>query len=259
MKLSIIIVSFNTKQLTLECIKSIHKFAPNFSYEIVVVDNASTDGSAEILRKLEKVTFIQNKKNYGFSKANNIGMRAAKGEYFLLLNSDTLITNPIFEKLVNFADSCPDAGVIAPRLLNTDGSTQASIFRLPTLSRAIFQYWLGKQGILDKYAVDTGDEVIVESVVGAVFLITPKARKAVGLLDEKYFMYFEDLDYCRQIRLHDLKIYYLPQVVVVHHHGASGNSSVSSLLIDSSKKYFGTIRYYLYTFVLWSGQKLHHK
>lgn len=259
MKLSIIIVSYNTKNLTLACIQSIYKFQPNFSFEIIVVDNGSVDGSVEALQKLKKkIVFIKNTKNLGFSKANNVGIKKAQGEYVLLLNSDTEFTTPILDELVQFAEKHPNAGVVAPRLLNPDKTTQASLFRLPSLTRAIQQYWFGVPHVLDKYALTTGDYVEVESVVGAAFLITPEALKKVGLLNEKYFMYFEDLDYCRRVLKNKLKIYYLPKLTLVHHHGASGKSGVNALLIDSSKKYFGSFYYYLYTFVLWSGQTLHH-
>jgi len=259
MKLSIIIVSYNTKSLTLACIKSIYSCKPNLLFEVIVVDNASTDGSVEALQKLdEKIVYIKSDRNLGFSKANNLGLKKAKGEYKLLLNSDTKLTTPIFEKLVLFAQEHPDAGIVSPRLLNLDMTTQGSIFRLPTLTRAIAQYWFGVPNLLDKYAITKGSFVEVESVVGAAFLITPQAQTKVGLLDEKYFMYFEDLDYCRRVRSQHLKIYYLPEITLIHHHGASGKSGVNSLIVDSSKKYFGIIQYYIYTFVLWSGQKLHH-
>jgi GT2 family glycosyltransferase len=126
------------------------------------------------------------------------------------------------------------------------------------VTRAISQYWLGKNAILDKYSLDGEHEYTVESVVGAAFLITPKARRQVGMLDEKYFMYFEDLDYCRRVQEKGLLTYYVPYITVVHVHGASGTGEVNKMLVESSKKYFGTFWYYLYTFILWSGQKLHH-
>lgn len=258
MKLSIIIVSYNTSELTLSCVRSIYKYAPDFSFEVIVVDNGSTDDTLKKLRKLKEITLIQNNQNLGFAKANNIGIKASKGEYIFLLNSDTEIIAPTFEQLIVFSKEHADAGIVAPRLLNTDKSTQSSIFRLPTVTRAIRQYWLGQKGILDKYSLDGDHEHTVESVVGAAFLITPKARKLVGILDEKYFMYFEDLDYCRRVQEKGLLIYYLPSITVVHVHGASGTGEVSKMLVESSKKYFGSFWYYLYTFILWSGQKLHH-
>lgn len=259
MKLSIIIVSFNTKKLTLDSIRSIKKYPPSCSHEIVVVDNGSTDGSVEALQALGKdIVFIKNTVNKGFSKANNQGAHKAKGEYLLLLNSDTELRSSVLDSLISFAEQHTDAGVVAPKLLNPDKSTQPSIYRFPTLLRAISQYWLGKKNILDKYAPQGKAEQFVDAAVGAAFLITPKARERVGLLNEKYFMYFEDLDYCRAVKNAGLHVYYLPTISIIHHHGASGNKGVNQLLINSSKKYFGQLYYFIYTFVLWSGQKLNH-
>ncbi len=255
--LSIIIVSYNTEKLTIRCIKSIDKHKPKFPYEIVVVDNASTDGSVVLLQKLKNktLTIIKNKTNQGFSKANNQGIAKADGEFILLLNSDTEIIDDCLTTLVTFAKEHNDAGVVAPQLLNADRTVQASIFRLPTISRAVSQYLLKNRGILTKYSLSGDKAIKVESVVGAAFLITPQSRKKVGVLDEKYFMYFEDLDYCKKVNENNLAVYYLPYAQVIHLHGASGKGSVNNLLIESSKKYFGIVRYYLYTFVLWIGQK----
>jgi GT2 family glycosyltransferase len=253
--LSIIIVSFNTEKLTVRCIQSIVKHKPSFAYEIVVVDNGSSDGSVEGIKKLKlaNLTLITSQTNLGFSKANNKGIKAAQGEYILLLNSDTEIIDTSLEELVAFAREHQDAGVVAPQLLNKDKTVQASIFRLPTIWRAVSQYIFKNKGILSKYSLSFTQ--VVESVVGAAFLITPKALKKVGMLDEKYFMYFEDLDYCKKVNEAGLFVYYFPDTHVIHIHGASGTPGINNLLVESSKKYFGIVRYYIYTFVLWLGQK----
>lgn len=257
-RLSIIIVSFNTRKITMECLRSIYKHAPTFAFEVIVVDNASTDGSVEDMKAFAKkhknFTILTSDKNLGFSKANNKGIARAKGSFVFLLNSDTKIVDSVLTDLVAYADKKPEAGIVAPQLLNTDGTVQASIFRLPSIARAISQYWFRRGPILEKYALS--EETSVEAVVAAAFLITPQALRRVGRLNESYFMYFEDLDYCRAVRKNGFKIYYVPSSKVIHAHGASGGSGVNNLLIDSSKKYFGNMQYYIYTFVLWSGQKL---
>lgn len=262
--LSIIIVSFNTKELTLECIKSIVDSKPKLSFEIIVVDNASTDGSVEAIRKISnkfKLILIENKKNIGFAKANNQGINIAKGNAVLLLNSDTIINLGVLDSLHEFAQKNSDAGVVVPQLLNADGSVQASVFRLPTIIRSIKQYWLGIGKILDKYTPAEKEPLVVESAVAAVFLITRRALDTVGGLNEKYFMFFEDLDYCRSINRVGLKVYYVPSIKVTHYHGASGKKLAKSndqwrRLIPSSKLYHGVLRHYLINFILWSGQKL---
>ncbi len=251
-KLSIVIASFNTKKLTLESIGSIYQSKPKVSFEIILVDNNSQDASCEaIKKKFPQVILIENKTNLGFAKANNQGIKRAKGEYLLLLNSDTQVKKGVIDELVEFAEKTPNAGVVAPKLLNENGSIQGSVFRLPTIFRAIKQYWFGEKGLLDKYVPEK--EGAVEAAVMAAFLITPGVLKKIGLLDERYFMYFEDLDYCRRLKKEGLKIYYLPTAKVIHFHGGSGG--INQMLIESAKKYHGLFGYFLLTFIIWSGQK----
>ena len=261
MDLSIIIVNFNTKKLILNCVESITISKPKIKYEIIVVDN----GSSEKIETSDFVNYgvkiIKNDSNLGFAKANNQGIRKAKGKYIVLLNSDTRVKKYTIDRLYEFAKSKSEAGVIAPRLLNPDGSVQGSVFRFPTIGRAIKQYWLGKKGLLEKYAPGGNEAHEVEAVVGAAFLITPEAFNKVGLLDERYFMYFEDLDYCRRVRQNGLKTYYLPKAEVIHYHGESGRKILDApnqwrRLIPSSKIYHGIIVHNIIFFITWASQKV---
>lgn len=231
MEISIIIVNYKTPRLTAKCIDSIKKYHPNVSYEIIIEDNSV--------------------KNRGFAKANNDGIKKGKGKYLLLLNSDTQVTEGSIDALYNFAKKSDDVGAVASRLVNPDGSVQPSVYHLPTVGRALKQYWFGGKKWLTKYAPERSEDV--EAAVMASFLISRTVIRKVGLLDEKFFMYFEDLDYCKRIKEMGLRVYYLKESKVVHLHGASGGTN--KLLEDSSKKYFGLLGYYLYTFVLWTGQK----
>ncbi|CAN5303750.1 N/A [soil metagenome] len=233
MDISIIIVNFKTDKLVSDCISSIKKNT-KLKYEIIVIDNSED--------------------NKGFAIANNIGIRKAKGKYILLLNSDTIVKPQAIDKLYDFAETTPNIGAVVPQLLNSDGSIQGSVFKLPTVLKAIRQYFFGENKLLDKYYPKEKTPVVVESAVMAAFLITPETLKKVGKLDEKYFMYFEDLDYCKRINEAGLKIYYLPESEVIHIHGASGGKNEK--LIESSKKYHGILVYYIYTLVLWLGQKI---
>jgi len=265
---SVIIVSFNTKDLTLQCIKSVFGEGSRLEREVIVVDNGSADGTIKEIEKLRtrnrklrlKIRLIANSKNLGFSKANNLGIKAARGKFILLLNSDTIVKTESIGKLVGFAKSKIDAGAVAPRLLNPNGTIQASTFRFPTIGRAIKQYFLGQEKLLDKYYPQGNSPSLVESAVMAAFLITPAALKKVGLLNERYFMYFEDLDYCKRIWERGLKVYYLPDAEVIHYHGASGKNFADEKnqwrrLIPSSKIYHGILKHYLFNFILWAGQK----
>ncbi len=263
--LSIIIVSFNTKKLIIDCLKSIEKEGSGLNIETIVIDNNSSDGSREDLRNFKtdkfKYVAIFNDSNSGFAKANNQGIKIAKGKYTLLLNSDTLVHKDSLGKLVEFVKKTSDAGVVGSRLLNIDGSLQGSCFHFPTIKNAILEYFFGKKGFFDKYA-PTGEEPnTVDALVGAAFLITPNALKKVGVLDERYWAYFEDIDYCRQVWKKGLKVYYLPTSIITHYHGASFKKATSDdatrwrRLIPSSKIYHGLAGHYLINLIIWLGQK----
>lgn len=262
MDVSILIVNYNTKDLTLDCIDSILDEGSDLKSEIIVIDNGSTDGSIDHLEKLERnavIKLIENSENAGFSKANNQGIKVAKGEYILLLNSDTKVKKYAIERMVEFAKKHPETGAVGARLLNADGTLQESAFPFPTIERAVKQYWLGQKGLLDKYAPKSIEPVDV--LVMAAFLITPRALKEVGALNERHFMFFEDFDYCRALHKAGLKIYYLPDAEVIHYHGASGKKVMDPenqwrRLIPSSKIYHGFVTHYIIWFIMWSGQKL---
>lgn len=265
MDVSIIIVNYNTLDITKNCIDSIYKSNTKVKFEIIVVDNGSTDGSKEyfssLVEKYNNFKYIYNTANLGFSKANNLGIKNSVGDYLLLLNSDTIVLSDAIDKLLGFTCSRNNVGVVGPKLLNKDGSLQSSCFNFPTIRRAIDQYWRKKGEKLDKFAPKEVNPVVVDAVVGAAFLITPEARKKVGLLDEKYFFYYEDLDFCRRVSRSGLRTFYFPSSEVIHLHGKSGEILSKSddqwkRLIPSSKLYHGVIKHYLFNFILWSGQKL---
>lgn len=262
--LSIIIASYNTRDLTLAAVNSIIGQKPEINYEIIIVDDGSTDGSVEALRKLEKesdkLKLIINEKNLGYVQTNNKGIKAASGIYILLLNSDTVVKKGVLEELINFARSHKDAGVVGAKLLNADGTLQPSCYHLPTIKNAILEYWLGRKGLFEKYAPKGNRPAEVEAVVGAAFLITPEAVKKVGVLNTAYKSYFEDMDYCRTVRRKGLKVYYLPQAEIMHYHGASFAKLADEVnqwrkLIPSSKIYHGLFKHYLLNLIIRVGQK----
>ena len=155
--LSIVIVNLNTRDLTVGCIRSIEKEAKNLSFEVLLTDNGSNDGSVEAFKKITKesywknrFTLILNDNNTGYAKANNQGARKAKGKYILLLNNDTIVHKDALQKLVEFAERTPDAGVVGSRLLNIDDTLQMSCYHFPTITNAIKEYWLGQKGLFEK-------------------------------------------------------------------------------------------------------------
>ena len=259
MDLSVIIVNFNTADLTQACIESILASGSKLTIEIIVVDNGSSQKLK--LSKSADLRLLANTSNLGFAKANNQGIKIARGEYLLLLNSDTKVKPKALDHLVGFARANPDAGVVGAKLLNLDGSVQASCLRLPTLARTLKHYWLGQKGLLDKYVPKPQVASQVEAVVGAAFLITPAALDKIRSLDERYFMYYEDLEYCKQVKKIGLKVYYLPTAQIIHYHGASGKNLASDVnqwrrLIVSSKIYHGSFAHYLIYLLTWTHQKV---
>jgi len=244
-ELSIIILNYNTGDIFSKCVDSVLRATENLQSphsELILLDNASTDNSFKVPKK-ERVIGIQNGSNLGFARGCNRGIREAKGKYVLLLNPDTVVIKDAIQKLLDFAKACPDAGAVGPKLLNPDGTTQPSAFYLPTPKKRPVE-----------------SLVAVEALVMAAFLLTPRALKKVGFLNEKYFMYFEDLDYCRNLKSAGLKVYYLSEAEVIHYHGVSGKNVASQenqwrRLIPSSKIYHGTLTHNLINFVIWSGQK----
>lgn len=263
-EISVVIVNYNTGRLLAECVGSIFKTTGNLKtpkVEVVVVDNASTDNSLEkgLSAKLP-ITVIRNKKNVGFAKAVNRGIKKSEGKHILLLNPDTRVEDGALQALVEFAEMKGGVGVVGAKLLNPDGKIQPSVYNRPTIWRAVKEYWLGQKGAFEKYAPDTQFPTEVEAVVGGAFLITREALRKVGLLDERYFMYFEDLDYCRRVRRAGLSVYYLPEARVVHYHGVSGKKLATlenqwRRLIPGSKTYHGRVLHYLINFIIWTGQK----
>lgn len=262
-EVSVIIVNYNTGKLLQKCVESVIKSCPEC--EVIVVDNNSSDGSLIGIQKLKfknqkynsKIKIVRNGTNPGFSKANNQAIKIAQGDYILLLNPDTEVKESAIHKLVEFAKSHADAGVICAKLILSDGTTQKSVFRFPTVWRAIQEFWFGAN-IYSSYVPQGRSPVAVDAVVGAAFLITPQALQKVGLLDERYFMYFEDLDYCRRVWNSGLKVYYLPTAEITHYHGVSGKNIKGEQwvrLIPSSKIYHGALNHYLINIVIKIGQK----
>jgi len=258
--LSIIIVNYNTGKFISQCLRSIEKHTKDLDYEIIVVDNASSDESVEFLRKQKnrRLKIFFNSRNLGFAKAVNYGIRKSSGKYILLLNPDTKIIDNSLKRMVDFAKESPDAGVVGARLLNPDHSIQPSIFHFPTVWNALRQYWLCKEGLFSKYSLSGTEPVSVDAVVGAAFLITPQALQKAGYLDEHYFMYFEDLDYCRRVKKEGLKVFYLGSAKIVHFHGQSGKNLADQStqwrrLVPSSKIYHGRLRHYLINFIIRSS------
>ena len=232
--LSVVVLSWNVRDLLRECLKSVVRDG-GLATEIIVVDNASDDGSVEMVRaEFPDVRLIANATNRGYAGGNNDGIAAAVGRYVMILNPDTVTQGNALAAMVAYADAHPDVGVVGPQLLNPDGSAQSSRRRFPTLMTALFEStWLqplAPRGVLRHYyMLDQSDDETqeVDWVTGACFLVRREAIQQVGGLDESFFMYSEELDWCRRIKQAGWQVVYLPTAQVVHYVGKSSDQVVA--------------------------------
>ena len=227
--LSIIIVNWNTRQLLLDCLGSVYNTVSRADYEIVVVDNGSTDNSVEAVRRnFPEVKVIANVVNRGFAAANNMALKQMKARYAVLLNSDTVLKKDALEKMLGFMDQHPEIGICGPQLLNADGSKQNSVGDFPTLLTEFMSKKLmrilfpGKYRQAGKYrhAVFTGPAE-VDFIVGACMMARKAALDEVGMLDEDYFFLYEELDWCFRMKAGGWPVYHLPDVEIYHLGGRS--------------------------------------
>jgi GT2 family glycosyltransferase len=216
MDLSVIILNFNTKNLLRDCLSSVLQQTQGINFEIIIVDNGSTDGSVEMIEELriknKGLRIIKNKKNLGFAKANNQGIRKAAGDYVFLLNSDTFLKKNSLLKLVEFAKDHPQAGGVGPRLLNKDGSKQPSVAPFFTLPRVFLWLLTG-----DRFLFSSPDTTRqVDWVMGAALLIKKEVFKKTGLLDEHFFMYLEEVEWCYRLKKAGWQIWFYPGAEIFH-------------------------------------------
>ena len=231
MKLSVIIVNYNVKHFLEQCLHSVYKAAKEIDTEIIVVDNNSVDGSASFIReKFPDLYFIENKQNLGFSKANNQAIKIAKGEYILLLNPDTVVEEDTFSKIVEFMDKHPEAGGLGVKMIDGKGSFLPESKRgLPTPWVAFYKMFglsklFPKSKRFGRYHLtflDKDEIHEVEVLAGAFMLMRKKALDKVGLLDETFFMYGEDIDLSYRIISGGYKNYYFPETTIIHYKGES--------------------------------------
>ncbi len=256
-ELSIIIVTFNSAKQIGRLLDSIYKEKNKINLEVIVIDNQSTDDSALIARGHKiKPRFVQMETNAGFSIAVNRGLKEARGDFFLILNPDTVVVPGTLRKLLAFAKDTSPLGAVAPRLLDPSGKPQASVFKFPTITNAIKKDFFNCQNCFGKYLPDNRIQK-VDVAVMAAFLIPRTTYDDIGDLDERYFLYYEDVEYCRRLKKAGLPVYYLPSAKIKHVHGASGKFvfHLKSPLLASSKLYYGPLYSTVLNLVLWIGHK----
>jgi GT2 family glycosyltransferase len=225
---SVVIVNYNVKDLVLRCLETLYGFHHQpFDMEVILVDNDSTDGSVEAIRNRYKdVIIIENKYNAGFPAANNQAFKIASGQYLFMLNPDTEFQDDSLDRLVTFMEQNPQTSMIGPRLLNSDGSYQASVWRYPTLSGIFFEMlylkpFLGHKNYRDK---DLTQPFEADSFSGAAILFRREVMNKIGGLDEKLF-WIEEVDYCYRAQQAGFKLLYYPYATILHHIGQSAKKN----------------------------------
>lgn len=248
MKLSIVIVHYNTLDLLKRCLKSIYAQVYNFQYEVFVIDNAS-EGFENIELGFPLVKIIRNKSNLGFSRANNQGLKSAVGEYILFINPDTEVLKGSLDKMLEFLESNLNVGVVGPKLVYPDGSLQLSCRRFYTLRailmrRVLFSDWLFNRKILINHLMlDDKCEFAKDAdwLIAACIMLPKRVLDSIGGFDEGYRLYFEDVDLCYRIKKEGLRVVYYPGSIVIHHHrrdSAKGFSRKTIWHILSAIRFF---------------------
>jgi GT2 family glycosyltransferase len=246
--LSIIIVNYNVRDFLMHALESIQRAVVNIPREIFIVDNASVDGSVEMVKnRFPDVNLIENQINRGFAAANNQAMKASSGEFIVLINPDTVVQEDTFSRLIEFMEKNPDAGAATCKILNPDGSFSVdSRHSIPTPMTAFwkqigFSRLFPKSNIFARYNLTYLDEneiYPVDAISGSFMFIRRAAFEKVGYLDEDYFMYCEDVDYCYRITRSGWKIYYAPVSDIIHYKGESTKKNNLDYVLNFNKSLY---------------------
>jgi GT2 family glycosyltransferase len=250
-ELSIIIVNYNVKAFLQNCLLSIKKATEKIDSEIIVVDNASDDGSIELIKKnFEDVILIESPVNLGFSKANNLGLKISQGKYICLINPDTIVEENTFEVMINFMENHPDVGLAGCKILNPDGTFQLACRRSFPTPWVAFTKIIGlsklfpKSKLFAKYNLtylDENQSYEVDAVSGSFMFLRRDVYEKIGGLDETFFMYGEDLDYCYRVKQAGYKVYYVHSTQIIHFKGESTKRSN----IDELKHFYDAMRLFV--------------
>ncbi|MAF13287.1 MAG: hypothetical protein CMI53_00130 [Parcubacteria group bacterium] len=248
-KISIVIVSWKVKDLLNKCLTSIFTYQQNLDLEVIVIDNNSNDGTVDMVKNnFPKVLLIKNKKNIGFAKANNLGIAKANGNYILVLNPDTEILKNTIQEMVSFMDKNPQAGIVGPKHLNPDKTIQPSVRRFPSLL-AVFLILIKLPKVLNLKSVnkflatdvDYNNTQPVDQVAGSFMFIRQEVLAKIGNFDEKFFIWFEDVDLCKRAKSADWQIWYNNKSQIIHY---GGQSFKQRLTVKKQLLFFKSAWYY---------------
>lgn len=265
MNLSIVIVNWNTRELLEQCLCSVYASPPPGNFEVWVVDNASQDGSRDmVLDKFPSVHLLANDDNPGFARANNLALRKACGRYILLLNPDTVVMPGAFETLISFMEETPEAGGAGSRLVNPDRTLQVSCYPRPTLFREFWRMFhldmiwhLGKYP-MKRWSLEKSQEVDV--LMGACLILRCEALEQVGFLDEDYYIYSEEVDLCYRLQQAGWRLYWVPKAQVIHYGGQSTQQVAQEMFLRLYqgkilyfRKHYGRLAVQIYKVILYAA------
>jgi GT2 family glycosyltransferase len=265
---SVVVVNWNLKEYLRDCLNSLQQHSGDLTVETLVVDNGSTDGSIEMVKKeFPNVTLLCNAKNVGFSRASNQAIKKAGGRYLFLMNNDAILFKDALPRLVEFMDQNTDVGICGPKVINEDGTLQIyAKGYYPSLPRALGHFFLPP--ILHRCFRSLGFYEFQESIIskpidwlsGCAILARREAVESVGMLNEKVFMYCEDVDWCYRMNRAGWKIYYVPSAVVMHYGGQSMKKQTGKVvgahragLVAFYSQYHGSVASTVFRMVLLIG------
>jgi hypothetical protein len=236
--LSIIIVNWNTSGLLIQCLTSIYRNGSRYVFEVIVVDNGSDDDSVSlVVQTFPMVILLRNDRNLGFARANNQGLSAGRGRYFMLLNSDTIVLPGAVDTLIDAADCHPEIGVVGPRLLNMDGTVQKSWASFPSFVSEL----VGKNFRFRRPVAGVPNAFDVDWIMGACMLVRSSTVAEVGKLDDEFFFYSEEIDWCFRIKKKNWRVWYLDNAEINHLGGGSTNRGTLEQL---ARLYQGKLIYF---------------
>jgi GT2 family glycosyltransferase len=252
--ISVIVVSFNTRALVLDCLTSVFDTIKDISFEAWLVDNNSTDGTVGAVRKAyPDVVIIENEENLGFAAANNQALRQMNGRYALLLNSDTVLTKGAVRQLYKFMEYTPEVGMACGQLLNQDGSKQNSIASFPSLFTLLANETALRILMPDRFPSkrrDYASPIEVDSGIGACLMVRKEAIDDIGFFDERYFFFFEETDWAYRMKRNKWAVYFIPSARIYHAQGKTVGSGVNSRIMFYRSRYLFFKKWHRYSYPL---------
>jgi len=285
-EVSIIIVNYNSTDVLINCLKSIIHSAFDFNYEVIVIDNASEENINAVEKEFSEFTYIYNKQNLGFAAANNIGIGESKGKYILLLNPDTIVNDNSFQPMIQYLDNYDDVGIVGCKIFNADGEVERSPHTFPTLLKEfihanelikkIIGYESRFAGFLKKIIRvksldsywDHDNTKLVDHVTGACMMIKREAIEKVGLLDEAFFLYNEEVEWSFRFKKAGYQSVFLPESSIIHLFGYSTkqrvqNQTINHLLVERYRgmfyffqKHYGLFKLLMLRLIVFQGFSL---